>query len=342
MEKSFDNAARNRRDMTLSLGKWWAVGNLSVKPSATKPTTNVSNKMRMKMESSRRSLILASAGCIMALAFTPAASAATILTFRDGTGAALPDDQSVPAAYGDNVTTSPEGGFSYGLAGSGYTPNITTAYGATARTYTGGYGDLSTVLWNESGPSLGVSPRILTFSVIAQGQSRCKASIWTKGLIDRVGRFLEQKGETAAPVRLAADRAKAVLGCKASAPLFGGLPCKPRPPVRFSWSYGYDTAGNRDSSLAFGQTASYVSNSVNEYTSITGGGFQPPRPAYDDNGNATTWNLKPLGSSNLVSSVLSWDIHNRARTFATLLGSVSWGQSSHFNIFRYRTGTVSL
>ena len=87
--------------------------------------------------------------------------------------------------------------------------------------------------------------------------------------------------------------------------------------MRFSCTYGYDTAGNRDSSLAFGQTASYVSNSVNEYTSITGGGFQPPSPAYDDNGNATTWNLKPLGSSDLVSSVLSWDIHHRARTFAT-------------------------
>ena len=139
--------------MTLSLGKWWAVGNLSVKPSATKPTTNVSNKMRMKMESSRRSLILASAGCIMALAFTPAASAATILTFRDGTGAALPDDQSVPAAYGDNVAASPQAGFSYGQAGSGYTPNITTAYGATARTFTGGYGDLATILYNREGPS---------------------------------------------------------------------------------------------------------------------------------------------------------------------------------------------
>ncbi len=91
----------------------------------------------------------------MALAFTPAASAATILTFRDGTGAALPNDTAAPAAYGDNVTTSPEGGFSYGLAGSGYTPNITTAYSGTERTYTGAgeYGDLSTILYNREGPS---------------------------------------------------------------------------------------------------------------------------------------------------------------------------------------------
>jgi len=81
--------------------------------------------------------------------------------------------------------------------------------------------------------------------IIAQGQSRCRDSIRKKGLIDRVGTFPGQKGEIAAPVRLAEDRATAVLGCKAGAPLFGGFPCKPQPPVRFSWPCGGAAAHGR-------------------------------------------------------------------------------------------------
>jgi RHS repeat-associated protein len=60
---------------------------------------------------------------------------------------------------------------------------------------------------------------------------------------------------------------------------------------------------------AFGQNTSYSANSVNEYTSINGGGFQVPNPTYDDNGNALT-----LPRPNGTSQSLTWDIHNRLRT----------------------------
>ena len=76
-------------------------------------------------------------------------------------------------------------------------------------------------------------------------------------------------------------------------------------------SYAYDLAGNRSSATTNGATATYLANSVNAYHSISGGGFQPPSPIYDTNGNATTYPVKPLGSSSLVSCVSSWDINNQ-------------------------------
>ena len=45
-------------------------------------------------------------------------------------------------------------------------------------------------------------------------------------------------GNPAAAGRLAAVRAKAVLGCKAGAALFGGFSVQTPPPVRFSWLFG--------------------------------------------------------------------------------------------------------
>jgi RHS repeat-associated protein len=79
-------------------------------------------------------------------------------------------------------------------------------------------------------------------------------------------------------------------------------------------AYTYDPAGNRNSSLAFGQNTSYSANSVNEYTSINGGGFQVPNPTYDDNGNALT-----LPRPNGTSQSLTWDIHNRLRSASSIL-----------------------
>ena len=51
---------------------------------------------------------------------------------------------------------------------------------------------------------------LVTIAQGQSGQSRCRAFIWTKGLIDRAGTFPGRKGESAAPVRLATGRAKAV------------------------------------------------------------------------------------------------------------------------------------
>jgi RHS repeat-associated protein len=74
------------------------------------------------------------------------------------------------------------------------------------------------------------------------------------------------------------------------------------------------------SSLVFGQNTSYSANSVNEYTSINGGGFQVPNPSYDDillrqgyggqDGVAAQCNLLPLESSSLVSCVSIKDIRH--------------------------------
>lgn len=89
-------------------------------------------------------------------------------------------------------------------------------------------------------------------------------------------------------------------------------------------SYSYDPAGNRTSSLAFGQNTSYTTSSVNAYTSISGGGFQPPAPSYDPNGNTLTL-PRPDG----VSQSLTWDIHNRLRT----VSSIHDPQSSISNIY---------
>jgi len=106
------------------------------------------------MKSYPYSEILAVAVGLVALAFTPSASAATILTFRDAAGDSLPNDELVPQTYGDNVAASPQDGFSYGQAGSDYTPNITITYSDNIFTYAeieyGAYGDLETVLYSEN------------------------------------------------------------------------------------------------------------------------------------------------------------------------------------------------
>ncbi len=66
--------------------------------------------------------------------------------------------------------------------------------------------------------------------------------------------------------------------------------------------YAYDPAGNRNSSLAFGQSTSYTTNTVNAYNAISGGGFQPPTPTYDAKGNTLS-----LPRANGTSHGLTWD-----------------------------------
>lgn len=74
-------------------------------------------------------------------------------------------------------------------------------------------------------------------------------------------------------------------------------------------NWTYDEAGNRITAVTNGVTTTYgtAANAVdvNEYTSITGGGFLTPSPAYDDNGN--TLNLpRPDGTA----LTLSWNQYN--------------------------------
>ncbi len=82
------------------------------------------------------------------------------------------------------------------------------------------------------------------------------------------------------------------------------------PDLATTQSWNYDNAGNRSTATTNGSTTTYTANSVNEYTSISGGGFQPPSPSYDPNGNQLTGNVRPLASSSLASCVFTWNINN--------------------------------
>lgn len=107
-----------------------------------------------------RPLALA-AGLFISIASAPAA--ATILTFdqvRSAGGAVVPtvSGQNLPPDYGHRVTAGvmdvPGGQFTYGEAGEGYTPNVSTTIFSGAASPVGpgtglwrdGYGDLSNVL----------------------------------------------------------------------------------------------------------------------------------------------------------------------------------------------------
>lgn len=76
-----------------------------------------------------------------------APSHATVLTFDV---AGIFDFQSMPAAYGDNVTSTVMGPYSYGSA-QGFTPNVSVQYGNTLPAlWRTGYGDLTNVLFEDS------------------------------------------------------------------------------------------------------------------------------------------------------------------------------------------------
>lgn len=76
-------------------------------------------------------------------------ASATVLTF-DIVGAS--DFSIIPQAYGDNVTATTMGDFSYGSAG-GFTPNVAVSYatdlGGDLGFWTTGYNDLVNVVENE-------------------------------------------------------------------------------------------------------------------------------------------------------------------------------------------------
>jgi RHS repeat-associated protein len=77
-------------------------------------------------------------------------------------------------------------------------------------------------------------------------------------------------------------------------------------------------ASSRNFSLAFGQSTTYASSSVNAYTSISGGGFQAPSPTYDPNGNTLT-----LPRSDGSSQALTWDAHDRLRSASNTQSQIS-------------------
>jgi len=85
--------------------------------------------------------------CAAALCASLATSTAlaTELTF-DIFG--LGDGSIIPATYGDRVTSSSSGGFSYGTAG-GFTPNVVVDYPLPLSYWSTGYSDLTNVAYYE-------------------------------------------------------------------------------------------------------------------------------------------------------------------------------------------------
>ncbi|VGO22030.1 InlB B-repeat-containing protein [Pontiella sulfatireligans] len=85
---------------------------------------------------------------ISILIMLAALAQATVLTFDAGVG----NYELMPQDYGDNVTSTNMGAYSYGEAGEGFTPNVTVEYigvGDGLHYWHNSYGDLVSVLENE-------------------------------------------------------------------------------------------------------------------------------------------------------------------------------------------------
>jgi len=103
-----------------------------------------------KTKFSLRSLLLASVGCVVFSGLTGTASAATVLTFLNDTGSPIPDGL-IPQDYGDNVAAAVQAPYSYGLVGSGFTPNVSVSYTQPGdlSNFGTGYGDLPAAIYSS-------------------------------------------------------------------------------------------------------------------------------------------------------------------------------------------------
>lgn len=90
------------------------------------------------------------------------------------------------------------------------------------------------------------------------------------------------------------------------------------PDLSTTQSWNFDAAGNRQSATTNSVNTNYTANSVNEYTSISGGGFQPPSPTYDANGNTLTL-PRPDGTA----LTLTWNINNEQITATNATGDTA-------------------
>ena len=96
---------------------------------------------------SNRLIRLATTVGLTVVSVGPMTSAATVLTFTNETGRVANSDDFVPQNYGDNVSSSPQGEYTYGLMGSDFTPNVTVDY-VGGQIYDTDYGDLGVVLYD--------------------------------------------------------------------------------------------------------------------------------------------------------------------------------------------------
>jgi RHS repeat-associated protein len=104
-------------------------------------------------------------------------------------------------------------------------------------------------------------------------------------------------------------------------------------------NWTYDEAGNRITAVNNGVTTNYgtAANAVdvNEYTSITGGGFLTPNPSYDPNGN-TLHLPRPDGTA----LALGWNVHNELTSASNGAGDSAIYQYDAFGRRTRRTETI--
>jgi RHS repeat-associated protein len=101
-------------------------------------------------------------------------------------------------------------------------------------------------------------------------------------------------------------------------------------------SWTYDANGNRITAVNNSVTTNYNANSVNEYLTISGGGFQPPSPTYDENGNAL---ILPLPNSTALT--FTWDINNQQSTALNAAGDSAAYQYDALGRRTKRTETIA-
>lgn len=85
---------------------------------------------------------------LLSLTMMSSAAEATVLIFEP----AGTNGSAIDQAYGDNVVSASQDGFSYGNGGEGFTPNVVTEYGlgeGTINRWGPDYGDLNDVIYRE-------------------------------------------------------------------------------------------------------------------------------------------------------------------------------------------------
>ena len=127
--------------------------------------------------------IIASASLALVVAASNAQAA--VLIFKNADGEPLPYDTPVPVDYGDNILTSIQGSYSYGIEG-GATQNVTVNYDPSdnIRTFPGGYGNLASVIYVTSGSfaitftaDAGYEVQLTSFNLAGYGRSENLGSV---------------------------------------------------------------------------------------------------------------------------------------------------------------------
>ncbi len=91
------------------------------------------------------------AALALGLALAAGGAGATTLTFdQSAPNTPASDFAQLSQAYGDNVASTSQGGFTYAIGAEGATPDVTLSYlSADISTWTTGYGDLTNIIFED-------------------------------------------------------------------------------------------------------------------------------------------------------------------------------------------------